>query len=182
MSKDKNKEEELNDEEIKEEKNLDENEEENNIAEETEDEKFSSENLNEDYKEKYLRAIADYQNLIKQNAKEKTEFIKYAVEGFLEEILPVYDHLKLSIKNLNEEEEKSAWVEGVKHVLKQFKEILNSKGVEEIKTLGEKFDHNLMEAVEGEGDIVVKEVMSGYMLNKKVIRAARVVVGQKEEK
>jgi molecular chaperone GrpE (heat shock protein) len=133
-------------------------------------------NGNESWEHKYKRALADYQNLLKQTAKDKEEFIKYAVEDFLHDILPVYDHLKLSLKGLSEEEAQSAWVEGVKHVLKQFKEVLAARGIEEIKTEGEKFDHDLMEAMDGAGDKVKQEIMPGYKLNGKVIRPAKVIV------
>lgn len=126
--------------------------------------------------QKYLRALADYQNLLKQTAKEKSDFAKFAIEDFLQDVIPVYDHLKLSLKGLSEEDAKSAWVEGVRHVLKQFKTILEIRGVEEIKTEGEKFNHDEMEAIDGEGDKVKSEVMPGYKLNGKVLRAAKVIV------
>ncbi len=131
----------------------------------------------ESSEQKYLRALADYQNLLKQNAKERTEFVKFALEDFLHDLLPVYDHLKLSLKGLSEEEGKSAWVEGVRHVLKQFKATLESRGIEEIKTEDEKFNHDEMEAIDGEGEKVKSEVMPGYKLNGKVIRVAKVIVG-----
>ena len=67
----------------------------------------------------------------------------------MEEILPVYDHLKMSVATLPEEEKKNSWVTGVTYVLKQFKDTLESHGIEEIKTIGEKFDHQTMEAIEG---------------------------------
>lgn len=130
----------------------------------------------ESSEQKYLRALADYQNLLKQSAKERTEFIKFALEDFLHDLLPVYDHLKLSLKGLSEEEGKSAWVEGVRHVLKQFKATLANRGVEEIKTEGEKFNHDEMEAIDGEGEKVKSVVMPGYKLNGKVIRVAKVIV------
>ena len=130
----------------------------------------------ESFEQKYLRALADYQNLLKQNVKERTEFVKFALEDFLHDLLPVYDHLKLSLKGLSEEEGKSAWVEGVRHVLKQFKTTLENRGVEEIKTEGEKFNHDEMEAIDGEGEKVKSEVMPGYKLNGKVIRVAKVIV------
>jgi len=149
---------------------------ENNDDKKNEPEKEGEQNEKEDFKEKYLRAIADYQNLVKQSQKEKAEFAKFAISDFLQDILPVYDHLKLSIKSLNNEEKKSPWVEGVNHVLKQFKEILNNRGVLEIETLGQKFDHNLMDALEGEGEYVDKEIMPGYTLNGKVIKPAKVTV------
>lgn len=130
----------------------------------------------ETFEQKYLRALADYQNLLKQSAKERIEFVKFALEDFLHDLLPVYDHLKLSLKGLSEEEGKSAWVEGVRHVLKQFKTTLENRGVEEIKTEGEKFNHDEMEAIAGEGERVKSEVIPGYKLNGKVIRVAKVVV------
>jgi len=132
--------------------------------------------INEDYKEQYLRALADYQNLVKQTQKEKEEFFRYALADFLGDILPVYDNLKISVANLTEEEQRSPWVEGVKHVLKQFKDILEARGVEEIKTIGEAFDHATMEALEGEGEAVEREVKTGYKLQGKVIFPAKVIV------
>lgn len=126
-------------------------------------------------------AVADYQNLIKKTAADKTEFAKYAISDLLEDIIPVYDHLKMSLQALPAEEENSAWVTGVKYVLKQFKDILEVRGVEEIKTVGEKFDHNTMEALEGQGDIVAKEIMPGYKLNGRLVKAAKVVVSENKE-
>jgi len=125
---------------------------------------------------KYLRALAEQQNLIKRQATEKEEFVKYANQEIVEEFVTVYDHLKLSIGSLPESEKESAWVKGVEYTVKQFKDLLNINGVEEIKTIGEKFDHNTMEALEGQGEKVVKEIMPGYKLNGKVIRAARVAL------
>lgn len=132
-----------------------------------------------DFEYKYKLALADYQNLLKATILEKKEFVKYAISDLLQDIIPVYDHLKMSLNNLPAEEENSAWVKGVKYVLKQFKEVIEARGVEEIKTVGEKFDHNIMEALEGTGEIVVKEVMAGYKLNGRLFRAAKVIVEHK---
>lgn len=143
---------------------------------------FISDISNDNPEEKYLRALADYQNLLKQSAKDKAEFVKYATHNFLQEILPVYDHLKISINSLDEKESKNPWAIGVSHVLKQFKDVLASNGVEEIKTIGEKFDHNLMEAISGQGDVVIQEIQPGYKLNGKVIKPAKVIVAENQEK
>ncbi len=132
----------------------------------------------EESENKYKRALADYQNLLKRTAKEKEEFFKYANEQLIIEFIPVYDNLKMSLNHTDEQVEKSPWLEGVKYVLKQFKSILEGAGIEEIKTVGEKFDHNFMEAIEGNGDMVVKELKPGYRLNGKVIIAARVALGE----
>ncbi|MDD5031603.1 MAG: nucleotide exchange factor GrpE [Patescibacteria group bacterium] len=137
--------------------------------------KFESPEEN-DWQNKYLRALADYQNLLKRTAQEKVEFVKYANEDLILSIIPVYDNLKMSLAHTDETVEKNGWLEGIKHVIRQFKDVLASMGVEEIKTIGEKFDHNTMEAIEGKGDKVVKELRPGYKLNGKVIVAAKVVV------
>lgn len=137
---------------------------------------FLREEEEEPWEHQYKRALADYQNLLKQTAKDKEEFVKYAVNDFLQDVLPVYDHLKLSVASLPETESQNAWVEGVRHVLKQFKEVLSARGIEEIKTVGEKFDHHTMEAIDGQGETVKQEIMPGYKLNGKVIRPAKVIV------
>lgn len=137
---------------------------------------FISDEEADPWENKYLRALADYQNLLRQSAKEKSEFIKYALSDFLYNILPVYDHLKMSMNGLSEVDAKNPWAEGVSHVLKQFKEILAQYGVEEIKTVGEKFNHDFMEAIDGSGEIVKQEIVPGYKLNNKVIRPAKVIV------
>lgn len=143
---------------------------------------FLSESPSDDWEQKYLRALADYQNLLKQHSQDKIEYIKYALSNFLHEILPVYDHLKIALSNLEEKDKNNPWAEGVIYVLKQFQSVLNTHGVEEIKTVGEKFDHNLMEATAGEGDLVTQEVQAGYKLNGRVIRPAKVVVSLQEDK
>jgi len=131
----------------------------------------------DDYKDLYHRALADYQNLQKRAADEKNEFAKYANEQLLISLLPVFDNLKISIEHFDNQKDTNAWLEGIKFVVKQFREVLDELGVEEIKTLGEKFDHNTMDAVEGEGDVVTQEVKPGYKLHGKVIIPAKVVVG-----
>lgn len=134
------------------------------------------ESENKELGDKYFRILAEMQNLIKRQAKEKEDFVKYANEEIISEFITVYDHLKLSIGALPENEKESAWVKGVEYTIKQFKDLLNVNGVEEIKTVGEKFDPNTMEALEGGGEKVAKEISAGYKLNDKVIRAARVAL------
>lgn len=129
-----------------------------------------------DANEKYLRVLAEERNLVKRQTLEKEEFVKYANQEIISEFISVYDHLKLSIGSLPDNEKESAWVQGVEYTVKQFKDLLAVNGVEEIKTAGEKFNHDEMEAIEGKGEKVVKEIMPGYKLNGKVIRAARVTL------
>ena len=118
----------------------------------------------------------------------------FANEIMLKEILPVYDHLKMAIEHGaapatlrlrggQASESTDEWLIGVKHVVKQFKDVLEKIGVMEIKTVGEKFDHNFMEAIQNEetedeklDGKVSKQMKAGYQLHGKVIEAAKVVV------
>ncbi|MFH0956020.1 MAG: nucleotide exchange factor GrpE [Candidatus Falkowbacteria bacterium] len=148
------------------------------------------ENKTNGYQDRYKRALADYQNLLKQTAKEKMEFAIYTNEQMLKEILPVYDHLKMAIEHHNGESNDD-WFKGVEHVVKQFKDVLEKIGVEEIlvsteasgKVKDKKFDHNLMDAIKSEetedeslDGLVAKQVKAGYKLNGKVIEPAKVIV------
>lgn len=126
---------------------------------------------------KYKLALADYQNLLKRTAKDKQEFVKYANEQLFFELIPVYDNLKISLSFANNNADKNGWTEGVKYIVKQFKDFLTNMGVKEIKTKGEKFDPELMEAIKGKGKKVKKEIKAGYKLNGKVIIPAKVIVG-----
>ena len=151
-------------------------------------ERIKAQDQEREWEDKYRRALADYQNLLKQTAKEKAEFVKYANTSLLYELLPVYDNLKLSLKHLDKEADQNGWAEGIKHIAKQFKDALVNTGAEEIEAVDKKFDHNTMEAVEKEktdnkdrDGIVAKEVKPGYKLNGKVIIPARVVVYKFEE-
>lgn len=130
----------------------------------------------ENFEYKYKRALADYQNLLKHTAMEKKEFARFANEQFLYEILPVYNNLKLAYNHAKDAPDKSNIVEGIKYIIKQFKDILENAGVEEIETENKEFNHNTMEAVEGKGDKVIKEVASGYKLRGKTIIPAKVIL------
>lgn len=136
---------------------------------------------NEDLDARCKRALADYQNLKDRYGQEKEEFVKYANESLLQEILPIFDNLKISLQHVSSEEQDNAWVKGVEYVVKQFREMLEEHGVKEIEAEGKEFDHNTMEAIEGKGDKVKKEVKPGYTLNGKVIIPAKVIVEGEEE-
>jgi len=140
-----------------------------------------------DYEDKYKRALADYQNLLKRTAEEKSECARFANENLLMEILPVYDNLKLALKHANglgDEGGKDNGIEkGIELVLRQFKSVLEVEGVKEIEIAGKKYDHAVMEAIgHKETDdkkldgMVAEELKPGYTLNGRVIIPARVAV------
>ena len=139
-----------------------------------------------DLENKYKRALADYQNLLKQTVKEKEDFAKYANLNLIMEILPIVNNFKISVKHIPVDQKDSAWVQGIIYIKKQFLDILSANGVEEIKTVGEKFNPEMHEAVENnkneekedkdKKDIIIKEITAGYKMSGKVISAAKVVV------
>lgn len=132
--------------------------------------------------DKYRRALAEQQNLIKQHQKDRAHYVHYANEQLLLEILPVYDNLKLSCRHFNPDNTAS-WLEGINYIIKQFQNILNQQGVKEIATSGQPFDHTTMDATElvdttdqQQDDLVAEEIKPGYQLEEKVITPARVKV------
>jgi molecular chaperone GrpE len=137
-----------------------------------------------DYEALYKRALADYQNLMKQSAKEKSELSKYANEQIVMELLPVYDNLRVALDHAGCGNGSANGIEaGVGYVVKQWRSILETNGVSEIKAMGEHFDHATMEAVETdltdekEDEGKVSRVLKpGYAMNGKVLFPARVAV------
>ncbi len=146
------------------------------VKDKKEDKKPKVEEKLKEMEHNYKKALADYQNLVKRTALEKAEYVKYANEQLIMEFVPVYDNLKISLEHIGEEEKENPWVKGIEYVIKMFADLMENNGVKEIKTVGEKFDPHTMEAVEGQGEKVVKEVSSGYELNGKVIKAAKVIL------
>ncbi|PIT87521.1 MAG: nucleotide exchange factor GrpE [Candidatus Magasanikbacteria bacterium CG10_big_fil_rev_8_21_14_0_10_40_10] len=141
-----------------------------------------------EYKTGWQRALADYKNLQRETDQRRSEWAKQSETQILEEFLPVYEHLKMTIDNDQLVDDKNPWLEGVRHVLKQFKDILARHGVEEIKTVGEKFDPIFHEAVgqqesnEFDDETIIKQISSGYCLGDKILKPAKVIVNKKTER
>ncbi len=134
-----------------------------------------------EYLSGWQRAKADYENLRKETEKKMSELVNLAKADFLSELVPILDNFTKAVNHVPEDQENKDWVKGVFHIKKQLEDFLARNGLEKIKTIGEKFDHNLHEAVgkeQGEKDIILKEVNSGYKLNGKVIIPAKVIVGE----
>lgn len=131
----------------------------------------------EEYLNGWKRAKADYINREKEIAREKEEWAKFANQSLILEILPVYDNLKKAISQIKDRKAE-AWTEGIINIKKQFENILKNLGIEEIKTVGEKFNPELHEAIAGEQKkgAVAEEVSPGYKMHGKVIKPAKVIV------
>jgi len=122
------------------------------------------------------RALADYQNLEKRVEEERKLLSKLSASLLIEKILPVLENTEKAQAHLKDE--------GLEMVIKQFKDILYSEGVEEISAEGAQFDPNLHEAIEtqeGENDNTITKVVSkGYKIEDTVIRPAKVIVIKKK--
>jgi len=136
----------------------------------------------EEYLAGWKRAKADLINYKKRQEEVVQEFIKFANQDLILELLPMLDNFRLAAQHLPKELENSEWVKGVFQIKNQLENLLKTRGIEEIKSVGEKFNPELHESVEEvessdkkEG-VIVEEVQKGYKLNGKVIRAARVKV------
>ena len=136
----------------------------------------------QDYDElddRYKRILAEFENFKKRSAKERDGLYNSVLSDVIEVILPVVDNLENAAKVETKDE---SYKQGVELVLKQFKDVLASKGIEEIKAVGETFDPSLHEAVssiqddeKGEKEIV-QEYRKGYKIGNRVIRHSMVVV------
>lgn len=136
-------------------------------------------------RDKYLRLSAEFDNYRKRTLKEKAELIKNGGEKTLTAILPVLDDFERALKNMEASEETKAMKEGVELIFSKFQKILGQEGLQAIETEGKEFDTDFHEAIalipapseELKGKIL-DCVQTGYMLNEKVIRHAKVAVAQ----
>ena len=133
----------------------------------------------DDVTDRYKRILAEFENHKKRSQKERDNLYNSILSDIVEGMLPILDNLENAVKAETKDKE---YKKGVELVLKQFQDILKSKGVEEIKALGETFDPEVHEAVssvqddtKGEKEIV-QEYRKGYRIGTKVIRHSMVVV------
>lgn len=136
-------------------------------------------------KDKYLRSVAEFDNYRKRTLKEKTELILNGGEKAIVAILPILDDMERAIANGKKSEDAKALMEGIELIFAKFNKILEGLGVKKIETADCDFDTDVHEAiamVPGMGDDkkgkVLDCVQTGYKLNDKVIRHAKVAVGQ----
>ena len=139
----------------------------------------------EEQKDKYLRLSAEFDNYRKRTLKEKAELIKNGGEKTLTAILPVLDDFERALKNMEASEETKAMKEGVELIFSKFQKILSQEGLQKIETEGQAFDTDFHEAIalipapsEDLKGKILDCVQTGYMLNEKVIRHAKVAVAQ----
>lgn len=166
-------------------------EEKENLAEETnEADKVSAElaELQKKYDElnnSHLRLMAEFDNYRKRTLREKSELIKNGGENALTQLLPVVDDFERALQNIHKAEDLTGVAEGVDLIYNKFVSYLASQGVKAMEVVGKPFDLDQSEAIatipapeEGLKGRVLDCVQTGYLLNEKVIRHAKVVVGE----
>jgi len=130
--------------------------------------------------DKYVRLQAEFDNYKKRSFKERGDFIKFANEGLIIELLSILDNFERGIKSAEQKKDYDLLHQGVDMISKQLHSLLETKGLSRIKSLGEKFDphqHEAVEVVEGDDEgAVVEELQSGYLLSGRIVRPAKVKV------
>ena len=136
-------------------------------------------------KDKYLRQVAEFDNYRKRTLKEKTELILNGGEKVLSALLPVLDDLDRAMQNIEKSTDVETLKEGVSLIMDKLTKTLQGQGLQKMDAIGKMFDTDFHEAValipsteEAQKNHVIDCVQPGYMLNEKVIRHAKVVVGQ----
>lgn len=155
-------------------------------AEETEKDPLEAANEQiAELKDKYLRSVAEFDNYRKRTMKEKAELIVNGAEKAVSAILPVMDDMERALATAEKTEDVEALKEGMKLIFQKFEKCLKGLGVNKIDTKDADFNtdyHEAVAMVPGMGDDkkgkVLDCVQTGYTLNDKVIRHAKVAVGQ----
>lgn len=156
------------------------------VADEIEELKGKAAKADENW-DKYVRAVADFDNYKKRAARERTEAVKYANEGLIEKLLPIVDNFEAALSAAGSSQGGSvdSLRTGIQMIFTQMKSFLSEAGVEEIDAMNKQFDPNLHEAVSQQAveDVpegqVVQQMRKGYRYRDRLIRPAMVVVAKK---
>jgi molecular chaperone GrpE len=139
----------------------------------------------EELNDKYLRLYAEFDNYKKRTIKERMELSKTAGSDIISALLPIVDDFSRAIKQTETSKDVNALQEGVKLIYQKLISILQSKGLRQMQSIGQPFNPELHDAItevpaedESMKGKVVDEIESGYYLNDKIIRHAKVIVGK----
>ncbi len=138
----------------------------------------------EQWRDKYMRLSAEFDNYRKRTLREKMELVSSAGEDVIKSLLPVLDDFERALKAMSDTEDIDPMREGVLLIYHKLKETLRAKGLAEIESMGSVLDTDLHEAVakvpgaKADRGRIIDVVQKGYKLGDKVIRYAKVVVGE----
>ena len=146
--------------------------------------------LSKEYLKHLERLQADFDNYKKRQEKKQKEFIEFANEKLISNLLTVLDNLERALESTKNEKDTKAIKEGINNTLKEFRNILNKEGVRSMQSIGHRFDpykHDAVMKIETDKhseDMVTEEFLKGYYIKSKVLRPAmvKVAVSTKEKK
>ncbi|MEW6712836.1 MAG: nucleotide exchange factor GrpE [Candidatus Riflebacteria bacterium] len=139
----------------------------------------------EDMKARYLRALADYQNIVRRSAKEVLEARNRGVEDFLKKLLPVIDTMDKALEQISKINVDKKVMDGLEMFSFQLTDTLEKEGLKPILAKGQRFDPNFHEAMckrtieEVDDEVVLNEFEKGYTFKERVLRTAKVEINQK---
>ena len=141
-----------------------------------------------EYKDKYVRLLAEFENSRKRQERERLEFVKYANEGVLIDFLNIVDDLERTVSAAQEKhQDYDAFLKGVEMVMKHVKELLKKHGVEIIDPAGRPFDpyaHEILvqePSAEHADGVVIEVLQKGYRIGERVVRTAKVKVALNQQ-
>ena len=140
-----------------------------------------------EYKDKYMRLFAEFDNARKRMERERQEFVKYSNEELLSEFLNILDDLERSVEAAKaKHEDYAAFLKGIEMVMAHVYEMLRKNNLRPIESVGKKFDPHCHEALmqeetdQADDEVVLEEFQRGYFLGDRVIRSAKVKVAKKK--
>ena len=139
----------------------------------------------EEYKNKYLRALADFDNFKKRSAIDREQFVQFANEGLVTELLPVVDGFSRAMDAAEKANAGEEMKKGLALIKKQLEDAMKKHGVEGIEALGKPYDAHVHEAIlqkedDGPEGIIIEEMLKGYTLHGRVIRPSMVIVSKEK--
>lgn len=139
-----------------------------------------------EFKDKYIRLVAEFDNARKRNERERIEFTKFANEGLIAQFLNILDDLERSVEAAKQNhQDYTAFLKGIEMVMAHVYDMLKKNDVKPMESVGKKFDPHchepLMQVESGEHEdgTVVEEFQKGYYLGDRVVRTAKVKVAKK---
>ena len=142
------------------------------------------EGLKNEYLAGWQRARADFLNYKTEETERIQDFIKYANEDCVLKMLPILDNFEIARNHLPKDLQENEYLRGIFQIENQIQKFLKNLGLEEIKSLGEKFDSSFHEVVEElenenkESGIIIEEIQKGYAIGGRLLRAAKVKVSK----
>lgn len=140
-----------------------------------------------EWKEKFLRKAAEFENYKRRTENDQLNLINYAAESFIKKILPIVDDFERSLEHINDSNDYEKLKEGVQLIYNKLVRVLDEQGVKKIEALGKPFDVHYHEALMQKADnsvpphTVLEELEKGYLYKDKVIRHAKVVVSSEDQ-